>query len=39
MEGEVFYNENKCRGLIKVLSSLEKNKVVCVDGKWGTGKS
>lgn len=39
MEGEVFYNENKCNGLIKVLSKLEKNKVVCVDGKWGTGKS
>lgn len=39
MDGEVFYNENKCNGLIKVLSRLEKNKVVCIDGKWGTGKS
>jgi len=39
MKEEEFYNQSKCTGLIKVLSNLKKNKVVCIDGKWGTGKS
>lgn len=36
---EKFYNEEVCNSLVKVLKSTCDNKVVCVDGAWGAGKT
>lgn len=37
--GEVFYNKAKCDALSKVLDTVKNNKVVCLDGAWGSGKT